>query len=156
MNPIIAELKRLAPEYKPTYDDISEIKAAEDPILVAAMLEERLNDWRRDFAEAVGCEPDMIAMSDAVAAADLSLAIRGQSISLGSMQAALGRDANFNVGRTIGQEETYRRVARQLMEGEFALAGRNRPAQKEGVDYWAGQLRTRSLFDVWGDIRREV
>lgn len=77
-NPILTEIKRLAPDYVPTKQQVQAAEAAEDPEKVAGWLEQRLNDARADAARHLGISPTWITPEEGMTMlVNLDRAIKG-------------------------------------------------------------------------------
>jgi hypothetical protein len=144
--PIEKALAQIAPDYQITSADRSEIARAEDPERVAEWLQYSLQDWREDFARSIDppCDPALIPMKYAIDAANLSIASKGQSLGLGTMQAALGRGANFDLGRAIGRAEAEQKDAIAMA----FLHTHGRPIRAGGRAYYSAQLKAGRLLSA--------
>ena len=100
VNPIVAKLAEIAPDYTVTKGQAASIARAADPQKVADWLPDRVQDVRNDAARYLGCSPDIIPLHAAIGAIEnLSYAIKGKAGSDKKQAEGLGAKALFEIGR---------------------------------------------------------
>ena len=98
-NPIIQELKRIAPDYVPSAQQLKSINEAKDPQKTAGWLAARIQDLREDAARYLGTSPDHIDLHTAIASIDdLGRALRSKNIDKTQAESLGVRNA-FEIGR---------------------------------------------------------
>ena len=98
-NPILQELKRIAPDYVPSAQQIKSINAAKDPQKTARWLEPRVQDLREDAARYLGTSVDHVDLHTAIASIeDLGRPLRSKSNDKAQTE-SLGVRNIFEIGR---------------------------------------------------------